>query len=292
MVQTRKMTITRSDGAVFELGRDWVITDWSGLETPDATVYTEDNALGDGSIITAQRANVRVISVSANLRATAMLDATAMRRAAVAFFVPKMMYTLSITFRGVTRKIEGALDGFECPAGQRLFAPTIQAEFICPQPWLSDNAPRRVEVSKVVGMWGFPYLMPIGGKPVSAYGFAQRTAVITNGGDVAVGIRATITTRGIDVVNPQIILGGDVQTELTKSITVLTTISEGDELVIDTVAKTVTLNGANALMLVERTSNFTDFVLSVGQNIIGYNAESGSQDMNAVIEYSLEYSGM
>lgn len=45
-------------------------------------------------------------------------------------------------------------------------------------------------------------------------------------------------------------------------------------------------------MLVERTSNFTDLLLSVGENIIGYNAESGSQDMNAAIEYSLEYAGM
>lgn len=275
--------VVRSDGKTFLFGDVWGIKALSGLDTPDTTLYTEKKANGEGVEVTGQYIDKRVISVSATSRLRTETLRQMQRAEAVAFFNPRYTYRLTVTYQGTTRWIDGRLDAFKLPSGN-IYAPLkLDAEFLCPDPYLHGMDDFAQNIAAVTPMFGFPCMLPAGGVPVSAYNFARSVAVL-NDGDVPCGFRAALFARG-EVVNPKIIKGD-------RYVRLLTTLHEGDVAEIDITAKTITINGQDALHLIDRTSGFTDMAFEVGDNTIGYDADSGNNLLDVTLYYTLNYIGM
>lgn len=275
--------VTRSDGRTFELGTLWGITKLEGIDAPDFHTYTSENATGDGVTITGERAEKRLIAVSATLRGVSNTLTAAARSEAVHFFALRYTYRLDITYRGVTRWTMASLDAFSCPSGN-VYAPVkLTAEFICPDPWLRSVDDFAQNIALVSGYSGFPYMVKQGGAPVGVYNFA-RSVAIYNDGDVPVGFRAVLYARG-EVENPRIIKGDSY-------VKILDTMEQGDIIEIDLTEKTITKNGVNYLSRIDRSSNFTGINLGVGDNTIAYDADNGNNLLDVTLYFNLGYVGM
>ena len=69
-------------------------------------------------------------------------------------------------------------------------------------------------------------------------------------------------------------------------------LAKGDTLIVDTNSgkKRVTLNGENVFHKIDRQSSF--FQLSVGDNVLEYNAEENYTNLNVKLYYTPKYLGV
>ena len=112
---------------------DWGLTGIDGAAAPGYQIYSSDNAVGDGSIITGRRVAARDLQLSA-----AVMDAgsnAVLRKAALSFFRPKVRYKVYLTYMGVTRWIAGELTAFKAPNAYIGEPQTFAAYFLCTEPY-------------------------------------------------------------------------------------------------------------------------------------------------------------
>ncbi len=109
-------------------------------------------------------------------------------------------------------------------------------------------------------------------------------SVVANAGDAACGAVFTVRAVGGTVVKPSVVLGEHV-------IRILESLSDGDELVIDTRfgRKGVWLNGEEHLTFDLKSSFFS---LAVGENVVSADADEGKEFMAVSYEVKPLYFGI
>ena len=261
---------------------DWGLTGIDGAAAPGYQIYSSDNAVGDGSIITGRRVAARDLQLSA-----AVMDAgsnAVLRKAALSFFRPKVRYKVYLTYMGVTRWIAGELTAFKAPNAYIGEPQTFAAYFLCTEPYWQSVDDFGQDIAAITPCWGFPYMdHPTLGVRVAVANFA-REVVFNYDGDVPSYFKATITCDG-PVTNPKLIMGGSY-------IRVITEMQRGDVLSIDPQAARVLMNGENVLVRVDRASNFAGMQMDVGENRVSFSADVGENDMHVVIYYNKQYLGV
>lgn len=283
MSKTVIIKLTRDDGEIFVAdGSVWGITSLSGVDAAAFTVYTQENAVGDGSTVTGARVSARDIEFTLRLKNAALGDV--MRRVAISFFSPKHTYRVAITYRGVQRWIDAELSAFSCPSGNVYRTVELTALLLCPDPYFRSMDEFGRDIASVQGRFGFPYIdHPTKGFVVSAYNFV-RTVLIDNDGDVDTFATAVFEATG-DVTNPKLIIGD-------AYVRILDTMAARDIITIDLAQTRVAKNGVNILAKVDRTSSFTGMRFAPGQNTVRYAADIGENVLRVTLYYNKLYLGM
>ena len=263
-------------------GEDWLLTSIDGAAAPGYQIYSSDNAVGDGSIITGRRVAARDLQLAAI--AMDVDSNAALRKAALSFFRPGVEYRIYLTYLGTTRWITGELTAFKAPNDRICLPQTFAAYFLCVAPYWQSVDDFGQDIAAITPCWGFPYMdHPTFGVRVAVANFA-REVVFNYDGDVPSYFKATITCDG-PVTNPKLIMGGSY-------IRVITEMQRGDVLSIDLQVDRVLLNGENVLVRVDRASNFTGMQMDVGENRVSFSADVGENDMHVVIYYNKQYLGV
>ncbi len=263
------------------------LTKLTGMDSPTVEIFTEKSANSDGEIITGSRVGSRLISLS--LVSRDERKNREMRTIASAFFSPSQTFSVSVTLEGKTRIAKYCrLKALAMPTGS-IYAPlAITASFLCPSGYLTgtDDETQGKNLNSVTPALGFPFVSVVG------YGFNfgirnfAKVINVSNTGDASTFIRAIFEVDGTDtVINPSLICGD-------AFVKVLTELSLGDVLVIDSELRTITLNGQNVLNLMSKDSTMGNMTLAVGENTIGFDADEHENQLRIRVYYEYKYNGL
>lgn len=296
MVGDVKARVVRSDGQEMTFGDgDWRIPNdglenWANLPYDVSSVEIPSY---DGALITSKR----VSSIDRTITAECVASNGEKQRARViAFFNPDYTYEIHLTYMGRTRWCEGELIGCKVSEGNIHKDPSVTFTILCPNPYLFSEGNFGKDIAAIAGKFGFPFMSFL---PQSAGSIAgTNTGFITshhvfdkdvemsNDGDVPSGMKIYIRSKG-DVVNPSVRIGAGY-------VRVLTTLTQGDEIVLDATSRPpkVTLNGQNAMHLIDRNSSILNMVIEVGTTTIEYDADDGDQYMSVAVFFNKQYLGV
>lgn len=287
MDTTVKIRFVRSDD------REWVIDggNWGipsdGLEgfgRFDNDISTVDNAIGDGGIVTSHRVAQKdrtIVAVSKNHNLTEIL-----RDEATAFFNPKMTYKVYLTYMGRTRWAEGRILKFDLPTKNIYKRLKLTVTVLFADPYLKSYEDFGKDIASVSGGAGFPYLCRVNvGQPTGIFNFSQ-IVNLSNDGDVEAYCKVVMTANG-EVENPKIIINNHY-------VRVLDTMVDGDVIIMDFAANppTVKKNGVNCIGKCDRTSEFDEMGLVIGDSTLSYTADNGSNNLSVSIYYNKLYAAM
>lgn len=287
--------IVRSDGREFVIGDgEWRIlneglVNWANLPY---NVYSAEIPSADGAIVTSKRVAAVDRTIVAECKGD---DPDGSRADAIRFFNPKYSYEVHMTYRGRTRWCSGEQIGFYASEGNMYKRPQITWTILCPNPYLQSESDFGKDIAEIVPQFAFPWYSAIKdvqgtmranrGAVVSVHSFAQSVRV-TNDGDVDTGMRIVIRALG-EVKNPSIRLGDGY-------VRLITFLHEGDILRLDVVNRppVVTINGENAMHLVDRTSSILNLRIAVGESSLEYDADDGYQNMSVSVYWNKQYLGV
>lgn len=278
----------RDDSKTFTLGgrysdtASWGITKISGLTTVSNSISSETPAVGDGCDVVAERIEARNIDIQANVKN--QKNNGIERSKAMSFFNSKHHFIVYVTSDNTTRWISAKIEKFDCPEQTPKKNVYMSLALKCSNPYFNSNDNYGKNIASITGMFGFPYISPAGkGFNVGVYNFAKEVE-IENTGDVDTYATIIINATG-EVENPKI-KQNDVY------IRVIDNLVSGDTIEIDLVENTITKNGMNCIGKVDRTSSFTDMVLTPGCNLISFDADNGDGNMEVVLYYNMRYLGV
>lgn len=267
----------------------WRLVALTGTEAADMTPYIEDYASRDGAWYGGEHVQPRYITLTVQCSPKNKTEQA--RREMIAFLNPHASGELVVERSGVKRKIgvrmaSGA--SFEQPniRDNRL---TVTIQLIAPDPYWRDPEDTDYQFLLYRPMVDHPFSAgyELGGETYGATaGILVHTTEmdLVNDGDVPVGVRCVMQCTGGSTVNPAISAGG-------KTVQALTTLHDGDELVIDTNVgrKAILLNGERQ-MIFSAGSEF--FQIPVGTTNVSVSADSGVEYCRTVFSYSLRYLGV
>ena len=273
----------RSDAKEFTIGlSDWKITKLEGVDSPNFSLFTDKNAIGDGALLSGKRVDDRDVYVEAKSRFPHKNEE--LRARALAFFNPKYTYILHVTYQGITRWISGELEGFSVPSGNVYQNMIMKVRFYCSDPYFRSEDNFGKDIASSQRMFGFPYIQTAKIKTVpSAFNFAKLVK-ITNDGDVETYCMTRILFSG-QTTNRKIVKDD-------YFVRVCDTFTSGDILEIDFANATIRKNGVNIIQKIDRGSTFTSMQLDVGTSNIGFAADTGDANMSVTIYFNKLYLGV
>lgn len=184
-------------------------------------------------------------------------------------------------------KIEGYVETIEAQTFTKL--QQIQISIICPQPYFVGMKEIYNDISDVIADFEFPFSIPQKGVEFS-YLNPDMLAHVTNYGDVDTGVVINIATRG-EVVNPTIHANNT-----RGAMGVNVTLHEHDQLIIDTNSgqRNIFLirDNTETSIINRMKPNPEWFVLTPGENVFSYTAESGADLMSVTFEHQTKYGGV
>ena len=281
------LTFIRDDLKRFTLGgrysdtASWGITKISGISDIEYEISTEKNAVGDGETVTSVRLPKRNIDITAKIKNG--LNNGIERSKVLSFFSSNHDFTIYIERNGETRWIECLVQKVKC-TDRALKAPLqLELALICPDPFFNSKDNYGKNIASVKPGFDFPYISLAGkGFNVGVYNFAKKVE-IENNGDVETYFTIRIEAFGA-VTNPKIMKDD-------AYIRLIDTLVSGDFIDIDLINNTIRKNGVNCIGKVDRTSSFSNMVMSTGDNTISFTADDGDTNMKVLIYYNLRYLG-
>lgn len=254
----------------------------SGIDSIDSEVYFENNANGEGILITGSDYTARDITLSCECSNSNLNDIR--RREAISFFNHKRSYKLYITYMGRTLWCDAKVRILSVPSENMYSLTQFTVSFIRESPYLKSTYEYGENLAQTVNLYAFPnYITNDVGLVYDYFRFADFVD-ITNYGDVDTFMRVVFTASG-EVVNPKIIKDN-------KYVKVLDTMQNGDVYELDFVNLTIKKNGNNAIGKIDRLSDFSAMKLKIGDNIVSYSADSGEALLNVYIYYNQLYLGV
>lgn len=277
----------RSDDREFTLNDNYWKIPSNGLEgfgAFDNDISIVDNAVGDGGIISSHRVSQKDRTVTAISRNPHMAEI--LRNEATSFFNPKMTYKVYLTYMGRTRWAEGMVEKFHLSTENIHQPMTLTVTLLFADPYLRSYEDFGKDIALISPLAGFPYLCAVGrGAPTGAFNFAS-TVNLSNDGDVEAYCKVVMTANG-PVTNPKIIINEHY-------VRVLDEMVEGDVIVMDFAANppTVRKNGVNYIGHCDRTSEFDQMGLIIGESTLQYDADNGTNMLSVSVYYNKLYAVM
>lgn len=254
----------------------------SGFGLADGQLSYVDNVMGDGGEIK----NIRLTRIDRTIKAVYMLrdyNANA-RREFTKFFTPRITYKVYLTYMGVTRWAEGTLYKLQMSEkldDELLLSATMTFAFANPL-WKSVDDFGQ-DIAAITPNFGFPWMVEVDNPiPVGVFNFA-REVNLYNDGDVFSYPRVIILAKGY-VENPKIIIND-------AFVKINDVLAENDEIIMDfgALPPTVKKNGVNAFGKADKKSQFTKMYLDIGDNVVSFDADNGSDNLAVTVYYNKMY---
>lgn len=280
-----ELSVKNDKGEVLNLStsNDYKVYKITGLNPPKATINTSVNSTTDGSNINSVRLENRNIVIYMTIEG----DVEANRINLYKYFPVKK--TVTVFFKNDTRSvnIEGTVEIIECD----LFSnkQVAQISLICPKPYFKAVDYLVTAFGDISSMFQFPFSISEIGIEFSVITTNQRRSIV-NAGDIETGVIIELFAIG-SVVNPVLY---DVFT--TEKMKLNFTMLASDKIIINTNVgeKSITLvrDGVsyNAMGYMSPDSKW--FVLSSGDNVYTYDADSGTSNLQITFTTNLLYSGV
>lgn len=254
----------------------------SGFGLADGQLSYVDNVMGDGGEIK----NVRLTQIDRTIKTVYMLRDynSSARRDFTKFFTPRITYKIYLTYMGITRWAEGTLYKLQMSENlddELLLNATMTFAFANPL-WKSVDDFGQ-DIASITARFGFPWMVEIDNPiPVGVYNFS-REVHLYNDGDVFSYPRVIILAKDY-VENPKIIIN-DAYVKINDIM------NENDEIVMDFEAlpPTVKKNGVNAFGKADKKSQFKSMYLNLGDNVVSFDADNGSDNMAVTVYYNKMY---
>jgi hypothetical protein len=277
------LRFVRNDGRELSVNDDvWGITDIKGLDKPEITVYTQKAAIGDGDLVTGARVGARTIEIELTARNVALNEV--LRRASTSFFTAGRTYDLYVTRYGEPRYArECWLDSLEIPTERQFKRLVARIDLLCPEGYFLSADSFSKNIAEIEGRCGYPYIATeTYGRIYGVYTYAG-LVYLDNDGDTEAYCQAVFIAKG-NVTNPKLLAGGGY-------VRVIGTMSAGDVLIIDGREKSVTMNDVNISNQLDKDSDFSGIVFSIGTNSVGFTADIGSNVLDVYVYYNKRYMG-
>ena len=287
-----KLEFISAKGEVLPLTNNskFKLSNVDGITVANVELASATVASMDGDTVN----NKRTIPRSIVLDLAIENDVEGVKRYVLKYVKPKLQGTLRWTQNERVTQITGLVESIEMP--RYTMQTTMQITLYCSQPYWEDIEFSSQDISEVIDMFYFTdnegeeiqdeadnmLFFPEDGIAFGEYD-TNRTKVLTNDGDVDVGLEIHIVALGT-VTNPVIYnaegeyMGVDI------------TMTGGDECIISTIKgkKTVKINGENKISKVKEGSTWLQ--LKVGENEFTIDSEDGTEgNMYFTIVYKQRY---
>lgn len=249
----------------------------SGL--PNIRSATGVNQGRDGSWVSRQLYEGRYISFQGRIFGGEPIDVENKRRELVSVLQRKKLKLRIITYAGMEFVTEVFVMANQMPINRELNIVKWKIDLLSEDPLFYDNSAGELlaTVGKVMdGGFDIPFDIPFN---ISAGG---EPSVVTNSGNETVYPIITISTPA---TNPKLI-----NRATNEFMQVMTTVLDGDKLIIDMRNKTITHNGLNIYALQRDGSTF--FGLVPGVNVMEIQTDVGSEKSKAEVRYQSGFLGI
>lgn len=249
----------------------------SGL--PNIRSATGVNQGRDGSWVSRQLYEGRYISFQGRIFGGEPIDVENKRRELVSVLQRKKLKLRIITYAGMEFVTEVFVMANQMPINRELNIVKWKIDLLSEDPLFYDNSAGELlaTVGKVMdGGFDIPFDIPFN---ISAGG---EPSVVTNSGNETVYPIITISTPA---TNPKLI-----NRATNEFMQVMTTVLDGDKLIIDMRNKTITHNGLNVYSLQRDGSTF--FGLVPGVNVMEIQSDIASENSKAEVRYQSGFLGI
>lgn len=249
----------------------------SGL--PNIRSATGVNQGRDGSWVSRQLYEGRYISFQGRIFGGEPIDVENKRRELVSVLQRKKLKLRIITYAGMEFITEVFVMANQMPINRELNIVKWKIDLLSEDPLFYDNSAGELlaTVGKVMdGGFDIPFDIPFN---ISAGG---EPSVVTNSGNETVYPIITISTPA---TNPKLI-----NRATNEFMQVMTTVLDGDKLIIDMRNKTITHNGLNIYALQRDGSTF--FGLVPGVNVMEIQSDIASENSKAEVRYQSGFLGI
>lgn len=280
------LTLSCNDKSL-TIGKDTPVRlmEYEGLEAPTPQITTSQMAQGWGSVVTGKSIASRSIILTGEIADTA--NTPFLRQELIRLFDPQLAGTLTIDYCSIQRTIEYYVESFRFSTSNLYDNLQFSLSLLCPQPYLLGIDNFGQDMAGITKMLAFPFVSRKDKGFITGYRTLRQEANIINDGDVDTGLEIHfIASRG-PVTSPSI-----TRVDTGEFLRIETQLAKGDTLIVDTNSgkKRVTLNGDNVFHKIDRQSSF--FQLSVGGNVLEYNAEENYTNLNVKLYYTPKYLGV
>lgn len=276
------------------VGQDIGVTSINGVEAPTYSIHTSSIATSDGSLITGEHVDERIIDLSWGIKNRAMEET--IRRKMQSFFNPKSTIILKINHCYNQARIECKLRSFKVDSKETMWSiKTGSISLLCPFPYWSDLDNYGRNIAAFTPQFTFPLAITTffknkGNRPGKIMGYKTLSTEVNlhNKGDVATGLEVRFVAKRGAVTKPKI---SKLDTE--EFIELLVEMKKGDVVVVNTNVgeKSIHHNGKNIFKDKNKLSSF--FQLDIGDNIIKYDAQDNTYtNLDVDIYYTPKYLGV
>lgn len=282
-----ELTYTNQDGATVTLRqvKPLFITKLDGVGRVRQTISTFHAPEQDGAFYISSTLDMRNITIEGTILADSVDKAFAYRRRLLRIFTPKLKGTLIYRNRQISCIVEEAAFS----AGNTARTPSFFISLLCPSPFFEPLEADRKELASWEKNFSFPLEIT---EPGIEFGIRQPSQIITieNEGDVPCGCVIVFKALGT-VVNPEL-----MNVETGEFIRINTEMSSGQEIHVYThfagkrVVSVIGTTETNAFALIDVGSTFLQ--LSVGKNVLRYDAQEYMDLLEVVINYRPQYLGV
>ena len=278
--------VFKSDGKTLEMHKnsDFRNIEIQGIEASSYNISTSASEY-DGENVTSKKINPREIVIKGDIKKND--NELKNRDFLIRFFDPKLNGTMYITRNDIKRKIDYEVDDLSFKTNNMydfiVFTITLNA---IENPYFSDQKTIGGRLTENNAQFTFPFVSLVKRPKIMAYKTYQPIMPIINDGDKEIGMEIIAIARRGKVDNPKLILNNN------EFIKVNISLNQGDELRINTSPrkKSILLNGKNIINKIDRHSTF--FSLKKGKNIIKYECDNGSTNIEIQIETFRQFLGV
>lgn len=264
---------------------DMRIIDIEGIEASSYTINTISSEQ-DGAIVTSEKVEPREITITGDIKKNE--NETANREKLIRFFNPKTTGELYITRNDKERKIQYRVSSFDFTTNKLYeYIDFIIVLESTEDPYFEDSKNKGNNLALISPQFAFPLVIrdtPKG--KIMGYRVFKQYMPLINDGDKETGIEIVITAKRGAMKNIKLTLNDD------KYVKVNQVLNQWDVLIINTNPrkKRVTLNGANIINKIDRTSTF--FSLRIGKNILKYECEDGATNVDIEVKFYRKFLGV
>ncbi len=276
--------IFKSNNKVLKMNsnEDIKILDIKGIEASSYTINTA-NSEQDGSTVTSVKVEPREMIITGDIEKNQR--ELQRREDLIRFFNPQKDGEMFITRNNIERKIQyrvSSLD-FRTNKMSNYIEFTLELEST-EDPYFSDAKNRGNYLTLISPQFTFPLVI----NPTKIMGYRTFKPVmpLVNDGDKETGIEIIVTAKRGKMDNIKLTLNNKEYIQVNK------TLNQWDILKINTNPrkKSVTLNGENIINRIDRNSTF--FSLRIGKNILKYECDNGSTNIDIDVQFYRKYLGV
>jgi len=277
---------------VFECGKnklemnsraDIKLIDIKGIEASSYTINTIASEQ-DGSAVSSIKVEPREIIIFGDIEKNERELIN--RDKLIRFFNPRQGGILYITRNHISRKIEYNISSLDFTTNKMTDYISFTITLECTEdPYFSDAKNSGNYLTLISPQFTFPLaISPIKGRPMGYKTFRPYMPLV-NDGDKEVGLEIIVTAKRGKLDNLKLILNND------KYIKINRTLEHWDQLIINTNPrkKSIILNGTNAIHMIDRNSSF--FSIRKGKNILKYECDNGSTNVDINVQFFRKYLG-